>query len=79
MYALSRSAHVRTDLQPRRLGVCVIISNKLDAEVSLILKMLRPLEQRGPDACGVFVQEKLGFGHRRLSILDLTTASQQPR
>src|SRR3954471_16781211 len=59
-------------------GICGIISAKADAEAPVIDQMLRPMELRGPDAGGVFVQGKLGFGHRRLSILDLAPASQQP-
>src|SRR3954471_9824252 len=59
-------------------GICGIISSKPDAETPLIHQMLGPLERRGPDAGGVFVQGKLGFGHRRLSILDLAPTSQQP-
>src|SRR4051794_24875577 len=59
-------------------GVCGIISSKPDAEAALIQKMLGSLERRGPDGSGVFVQGNLGFGHRRLSILDLAPTSQQP-
>ena len=59
-------------------GFCGIISSKPDAEAALISKMLAPLETRGPDAAGIFVQGTLGFGHRRLSILDLASTSQQP-
>jgi len=59
-------------------GFCGIISTKPDAEAALISKMLRPLESRGPDASGIFVQGTLGFGHRRLSILDIAPTSQQP-
>src|SRR4051794_23706179 len=36
------------------------------------------MQSRGPDAAGAFVQGSLGFGHRRLSILDLAPSSQQP-
>jgi asparagine synthase (glutamine-hydrolysing) len=36
------------------------------------------LRNRGPDAGGVFSQGRVTLGHRRLSILDLSTASQQP-
>src|SRR3954466_12859283 len=59
-------------------GVCGIISTKPDGEALLIDRMMRPLEHRGPDASGVFVQGKMAFGHRRLSILDLAPNSQQP-
>ena len=33
---------------------------------------------RGPDAGGAFMQDRVAFGHRRLSIIDLAAASQQP-
>ena len=36
------------------------------------------MRSRGPDAAGFFSQGNLAFGHRRLSILDLAPASQQP-
>jgi asparagine synthase (glutamine-hydrolysing) len=36
------------------------------------------MRARGPDAEGIFTQGRIGFGHRRLSILDLAPASQQP-
>jgi asparagine synthase (glutamine-hydrolysing) len=36
------------------------------------------MRSRGPDASGIFSQDHLAFGHRRLSILDLSSASQQP-
>src|SRR3954452_24901477 len=58
-------------------GFCGIISTKL-ADAELVHRMLGRLEHRGPDASGVFVQGNLGFGHRRLSILDLAPTSQQP-
>lgn len=36
------------------------------------------IAHRGPDASGVFAFENIGFVHRRLSILDLSTAGNQP-
>lgn len=38
------------------------------------------LSHRGPDADGFYIDREhgLGFGHRRLSILDLSTAANQP-
>src|SRR3954469_11260873 len=59
-------------------GFCGIISTRSDVEAAHLQKMLRPLEQRGPDGAGLFWQGNLGFGHRRLSILDLAPTSQQP-
>src|SRR3954468_22030088 len=59
-------------------GICGIISTRPEADAALIQSMLGPLEHRGPDASGVLVQGNFGFGHRRLSILDLAPTSQQP-
>jgi len=36
------------------------------------------MEPRGPDASGMFVQGGVALGHRRLSIIDLTTHANQP-
>jgi asparagine synthase (glutamine-hydrolysing) len=33
---------------------------------------------RGPDAAGYYFNESCGLGHRRLSILDLSDAANQP-
>jgi asparagine synthase (glutamine-hydrolysing) len=41
-------------------------------------KMAGKLESRGPDASGFFSQSNITLAHRRLSILDLSYASQQP-
>jgi asparagine synthase (glutamine-hydrolysing) len=59
-------------------GICGVVSTETAAEASLIERMLRPMASRGPDGSGVNVQDRLGFGHRRLSILDLAPTSQQP-
>ncbi|MCD2185417.1 N-acetylglutaminylglutamine amidotransferase [Rhizobium sp. GN54] len=46
--------------------------------VSAIARMADVLAPRGPDASGVVVRGNVGFGHRRLRILDLSDKSQQP-
>jgi len=33
---------------------------------------------RGPDSSGLFLQERVGFAHRRLKIIDLSNRAQQP-
>ncbi len=40
--------------------------------------MMQRMWSRGPDAGGAFSQDRVAFGHRRLSIIDLAAASQQP-
>lgn len=41
-------------------------------------KMGSAISHRGPDAHGIFLEEKVGLCHRRLSIIDLSTAGNQP-
>ncbi len=41
-------------------------------------KMMEQLEKRGPDHAGSFSDGPLAFGHRRLSIIDLSYKSSQP-
>ena len=36
------------------------------------------LSHRGPDASGYFVENRVGLGHRRLSIIDTNARSNQP-
>ncbi|MFL5763463.1 MAG: asparagine synthase (glutamine-hydrolyzing) [Bacteroidia bacterium] len=40
--------------------------------------MTNAVAQRGPDAEGFFSDELIGFGHRRLSIIDLSEDANQP-
>jgi asparagine synthase (glutamine-hydrolysing) len=46
--------------------------------VDRVRRMLRTIAHRGPDAEGVFEDEGIALGHRRLSILDLSPAGDQP-
>ena len=44
-------------------------------------KAIESLTHRGPDSCGkdeFFIKQKVGFGHRRLSIQDISDAGAQP-
>ena len=41
-------------------------------------KMMEAIAPRGPDADGVFAEGAVALGHRRLSIIDLSTQSNQP-
>lgn len=41
-------------------------------------RMTDSLVHRGPDARGVWIEDHAALGHRRLSILDLSPAGQQP-
>lgn len=44
----------------------------------ILTKMRDSLEHRGPDDKGIYVEKNIGFGHRRLSILDISSAGHQP-
>lgn len=44
----------------------------------LVLSMTEAVAHRGPDGSGVFCEDNVGLGHRRLSIIDLSEAAAQP-
>lgn len=44
----------------------------------VIKKMTDVIAHRGPDGEGTFILQNIGFGHRRLSIIDLSDAGKQP-
>ena len=44
----------------------------------VLTAMRDALEHRGPDDKGLFIENNIGFGHRRLSILDVSPAGHQP-
>lgn len=43
-----------------------------------LVKMTEVLAHRGPDAAGYFSNHQVALGHRRLSIIDLSPAANQP-
>ena len=60
-------------------GICGII--RLDnnfVQEELIREMMKIMKHRGPDDEGVFLENHVGFGFVRLSIIDLTAAGHQP-
>ena len=61
-------------------GIAGKFSFRTDGEVTLDLltRMERVLQHRGPDAGGIYQSEdhRVGFAHRRLSIIDLSGGSQ---
>jgi hypothetical protein len=40
--------------------------------------MMQKIARRGPDDNGVWLDKTMGFGHRRLSIIDLSNHAHQP-
>ncbi|MBL4711511.1 MAG: asparagine synthase (glutamine-hydrolyzing) [Gammaproteobacteria bacterium] len=47
-------------------------------DISSLLKMGDKIAHRGPDAHGEYLDDGIGLCHRRLSIIDLSTAGNQP-
>ena len=43
-----------------------------------LIKMRDILEHRGPDDSGIYINNNIGLGHRRLSIIDTSSAGHQP-
>jgi len=61
-------------------GICGVVGR---ADEQLIRNMLARIAHRGPDDEGVYIAEtsagrRVGLGHRRLSIIDLSSAGHEP-
>lgn len=54
------------------------LQTKKKVDERLLTKMRDSLEHRGPDDKGLFIENNIGLGHRRLSILDVSSAGHQP-
>lgn len=48
------------------------------AEPDFFLKALNSMVHRGPDGYGIWQDDQVGFGHRRLAIIDTSEAATQP-
>jgi asparagine synthase (glutamine-hydrolysing) len=60
-------------------GIAGLVNlNGNPAEPVLLGNMTHAIAHRGPDGEGIFTDGCLGLGHRRLSIIDLSTAGHQP-
>ena len=59
-------------------GICGIVKSGAPVTEPEIRAMREVLAHRGPDSAGQLVQGRVGLGHRRLSIIDLSQAGSQP-
>ncbi len=60
-------------------GITGIINLDGESINSNILKsMTDSISHRGPDGEGYWIEENIGFGHRRLAIIDLSDTGRQP-
>ena len=59
-------------------GICGVCLSDPAGQVdrALVEAMSARLAHRGPDGAGVYVDSRVGLGHRRLSIIDLNTGDQ---
>lgn len=62
------------------IGILGFEGSSYQVDESLLERMRDTMIHRGPDGAGTFISRdgKLGFGHRRLSIIDLSPSAGQP-
>ena len=48
------------------------------ADAAAVAAMMRSQARRGPDSCGQLMRGRVGLGHQRLKIIDLSFHSAQP-
>ena len=62
------------------VGALSFTSNSFKITTPYITAMRDTMIHRGPDGCGTWISDdgKLGLGHRRLAIIDLSEAAAQP-
>jgi asparagine synthase (glutamine-hydrolysing) len=61
-------------------GIVGAVNNNKEIDRDLVSRMTEVLNHRGPDDSGLWISpdKKIGLGHRRLSIIDLSEAGKQP-
>ena len=60
--------------------MCGIVgfTNKINDSDAVLGKMMDRIRHRGPDAEGKYIDEDIALGHRRLSIIDISSQGDQP-
>ena len=53
-------------------------TNKIDNSEVILEKMMDRIKHRGPDAEGKYIDDYIALGHRRLSIIDISSSGDQP-
>jgi asparagine synthase (glutamine-hydrolysing) len=59
-------------------GICGIFNfeKKNNVNPEIVKRMSEVIQHRGPDEDGYYVKDNIGFGHKRLSIIDLRSGQQ---
>lgn len=57
----------------------IVDKNHLVEKREIVIKMMDKMIHRGPDSSGYWSEGYVAFGHRRLSIIDLTPGGHQPK
>ncbi len=57
-------------------GICGIYSADSPPDKERLIDMRDSMTHRGPDDCGLFIQNDIGLAMRRLSVIDLETGKQ---
>ena len=63
------------DTEDKMCGICGFTGYRQDQK-TVIERMMKAIEHRGPDSEGSFCREKITLGFRRLSIIDLEDGQQ---
>lgn len=60
--------------------MCGIVgfTNNIDNSNTVIKEMMNRIKHRGPDAEGEYIDDGIALGHRRLSIIDVSSQGDQP-
>lgn len=60
--------------------MCGIVgfTNNINNSDKVIIDMMNKIRHRGPDAEGCYVDSDIALGHRRLSIIDVSSSGDQP-
>ena len=60
-------------------GISGIVNfNNKSVEKAVVAQMMKKMKHRGPDDEGIFLEDNIGLGFVRLSILDLSISGHQP-
>lgn len=59
-------------------GIVGVVTRTTPVDRVVLEHMTRQLAARGPDDQGIWSDKRVGLGHRRLSVIDLSAAGHQP-